>query len=423
MHHYQFGAGHFGLGFGVWIFFKANLPSIIVARSSRDSRVSSPDTISRERRNELLKARTRFVFNYRDAPADVETPPTQQFEIINYEKFLTYGESSPRVGMLDSSFGDPVPLIFTCSFGNERAYDTALRFVARAVEIREQENIREPIFLMAFENAIPTATIYKKLLVQMGRSSLDHVIPLEVSVDRVCTMFSEISSKKGPVLQIMAARAFSLVIEDKPGIAPLKRLLSPVSGVSFSRNIEIEKKRKRWILNGSHALLGITALFYGFGQFHEYFISDKLRTHPYGAIPPLAERQAFAKALIRELAGGFIADLKNATEGLNYLRRNKKRIAEYEADIFQRYCATYDSTDRIMKNYVAPKFEHDEKTNTYRVINTMEQFFTWMRPRLDEPVKAYMKQKKAAPPTVMFALLHLFELIAGGRFIDTVQLD
>jgi hypothetical protein len=421
MHHFQFGAGHFALGFGSWIFSKTNAKRILVARNSTDKRILKPDKISPERRNQLLAREKRLIVMYKDVPEPHQSA-SEQFEIIRLDEFLTYQESRPDMTLLDRFVSQDDPLIFTFSLGNERAYTVPIRYVARALKLRNEIQTHKPIFLVAFENKISTATLYQLLLRETRKTRIDEVIPLESSVDRVCSEISEIGERRRRFCKVLTERHASLVLEDKDN-AELKELLKGSSEILFSANIEIEKRKKRWILNGSHALLGICAIYYGFGQFHEYFVSERFARSAHAEVPTLADRQRFAKTLIKELAHGFAAHLAQSESGRAYLSEHRNQLDKYEIEVFERYCSTYDSTDRIMKNYVSPKYELDPATNTYKVVNSMSEFFSWMRPRLDEPVKAYMKSTGTAPPTITLALLFLFELIAGGRFIDTVVLE
>jgi hypothetical protein len=419
MRHIHFGAGHFGLGFGSWLFWKAGIHTVLVNRSSRDERVDPPDTVSKRRRNELLGRRKYAVS---DAALFDKNNGAELIDYVSISDFLEYNENDYNSPILNSHFEYDAPLCITFSLSRLDNYRIPLAFVRQGLAARNAKNVNHPVYIMAFENSISAADTMTRLSTPNEPSSLlDSVIPLEVCVDRVCTMIDE----NDGILEVETERHARLVIQNAPRTDALKEAFAHIPNiVQFSDYIDIEKNKKRWILNGSHALIAITSQFHGLRELGDFFHEDNLPeppNQPSRRAPDLRARIEFSKGVIAEMLEGFILCTTKTEAGAEYLVNREDDLGAYAEEIYQRMSNTYDTTSRIVKKFVAPRLEHDRQSNKLSVINTVTDFFNWARPRVEEPIRAYIEQHGSAPKYTVSALINMFVMVSEGDFLEYIE--
>lgn len=344
MRHIHFGAGHFGLGFATWLFWKAGVPTTLVNRLSIAESVAAPDTVSSRRRNELLKQRHSYAVSY-------NSPLAETAEILQYvsiKEFLEYNPNNPDLKLLDKHFLSDEPLCLTFSLGALSNYSVPSLLIRNCLTKRNIARIADPVYLMAFENNIATTDVSTNYFGGLEqRSDASGIVPLNVSVDRICSMMNE-SRGRRPILEVACEPYAELVIEDHPLTGPLKSAFKSVEDiVRFSSTIEIEKNRKRWIVNGSHALIALTSAYFGILALQDFFHTAELAAsiqRPYRVPPTLAARRAFAKGVISEMTEGFRCATQKSRVGKKYLVAQSTNLSGYSKRTFRRFLDGDDTT-------------------------------------------------------------------------------
>jgi hypothetical protein len=423
MRHIHFGAGHFGLGFATWLFWKAGVPTTLVNRLSTNDSVTAPDTVSSRRRNELLKDRRRYAVSY-------NSPTAKTAEILQYvsiSEFLEYDPNSPNLALLNDHFLSDEPLCLTMSLSALDNYKTPSDLILSCLAKRNIAGITHPVYLMAFENNIATTEVATKFFGgSQQRKDASGIVPLNVSVDRVCSMMNE-SKGRRPFLEVACEPYAELVIEEHPLIGSLKSALETVKDfVRFSSNIDIEKNKKRWIVNGSHALIALTAAYFGILGMQDFFHKTDLKAsaqRPYRLPPTLATRKAFAKGVITEMTDGFRCATQKNSEGRKHLKVEGHKLASYSKRTLDRFIDGDDTTSRIIKHFVAPRLQFDPDHMTVKFVDSYSNFLRWARPRIEEPIRAYMRVRGIAPKHTTEALINMLVMIAEGDLLKNINID
>lgn len=417
MRHIHFGAGHFGLGFVVWLFWKAKIPTILLNRVSKEVETAPPDSVSKSRRNELL-ARKKYAVSYETTDNGAEL-----FDSVTFENFIEYEPTDLRLASLNKYFLQNEPLCVTFSFGQVDAYSAPVAQIRSAMQGRLELGIKAPVYLMALENRFSTDSIYSHYFAH-DDGEFRTLVPLNVCVDRICSMLNEYGTQSA-LLEVATERYASIIIENKAGVDELKNALRNVTDVvQFSDWIEVERNKKRWIVNGSHALIALTSEFYGITSLTDFYSVDGLPA-PYDRptrIPPSKDlRLAFAKGIIDEMTEGFRCATAKTEFGRQYLDAHGNNLAIFANGTHQRFANTFDTTSRVIKNFVAPRIEYNSETQKIKLVNTISEFVGWTRPRLEEPVRCYIDKHGSAPKNVVAALLNMLEMIGQGDFLKQVS--
>jgi hypothetical protein len=174
------------------------------------------------------------------------------------------------------------------------------------------------------------------------------------------------------------------------------------SRVEFSRHVDVEKKIKSWLVNGSHWLIALAAL----GGTHGH---QGLKLNQYLAAS--RENAAFAAQVMDEMK-----------EGVGIILRTEPQYAAFRQDvdveaylagaasaILNRFFETEDPITRILARFRAP---------TPTAFTTIEAFSKRFADRVQEPIRAYELEKGTFPPAASHSLLSMLQLVGSGRFIE-----
>jgi hypothetical protein len=414
MRHVHFGAGHFGLGFSTWLFCKAKIPTTLVARVTKDPHKSAPDAVTPMRRNALLRSYRKYLVSYAD-----DTEPIQDVEIA---EFVEYEESTPDDALLVTLFQTDEPICVTFSLGGLDRYEAPIAMLRSALREREIKGIKRPVFLMAFEDRVATSDMTRLFFDDLehdGRSSA--IVPLNVSVDRFCYMMKESAPE---VLEIETESYAALVVEEHDQAQLLKDAFSGLSDlVKFSRYVQVEKNKTRWIVNGSRALIALTSDFHGITSLRDFLSSDDLSTHahrPDRTPDSVESRKRLARAIIEEMSEGFRCFTLQWDIGERYITDHGAELDGFVEQTLRRFLSGYDTTSSVIQHFVVPPIDSGvdlPKRRSYTRPSEEE----WTRPRIEAPIRAYIRSHGRAPMNVVSALINTLVMVAESELLKIVD--
>lgn len=422
MKHLHFGAGHFGLGFVCLLAYLAGLRSVIVNRRSPPLAPKQPgDEINAHRRNELLQASNYYAVRYLLAPHMLKLPNIKRFDLPEFERFVFLEDIVGDIGFTQR-YVVPESLLITTSLASEEPYPIVARVALNIAIERKKARIQKPCYIVACENKQNTRNIEDAIRHEIAERDafpqLDelNIVPLEASVDRVCVSIMETES----TVQIDAEPFARLFLQSSAHDQELRERFSSISSVVFfTEDIEIEKKKKYWILNGAHAFVSINALYFRAAFIDQYLTQDEIDTdleafgHYSEKYLSLSQRRLECRQILDELCDAFECFLQQSPRGIAYLAKDftpdKRQV--YIDEIIERFSNTHDYVGRVLKTFVKPS--HDK-------LESLNIFFERTNPKILEPIKLYMKSKNTAPVAIMQSMLRLFELIAAGDDIDRI---
>jgi hypothetical protein len=398
MKHFHFGAGHFGLGFGVYTFFKAGLRTIIFNRPSSRTVAVGEDTITRHERNQMLARSNSFIVD-----CDVYSPTSLQLdtEIVEYESFHEYRDQDDFASFTTQGMET---WLVTASLGNVKAYADVLTL------IRMRRNFTDaPIYVLPLENAIDKAGIAAAFPIF---TQLNNVFLLDCSVDRMCTSFTKTNGNR---LIVMCEKYLALCVEQPKDDGFFARVLGATPYVKISNQIAFEKQKKFMILNGSHALIASLAAYHRFGEIH-LFMSEE-RTKSSANLLTLDERRTAAKNILSEMGEAYQFWIRENSQELKNTELDAE-IRDYIEAILKRISTTRDTSKRVLRRLLTPKAQSD---GTYS--NTPMEFYGWLQPRLLPALELYVRHKGILPREVCMTLAKMFEMLGNARFIDSRAIE
>jgi hypothetical protein len=406
MLHLHFGTGRLGLGLAAPFFQKQDSELILLNRATSGRNETGSTDLTPQRRAQLLaeSPEQRYV---------IQTPGLRQGarEIVHYDGFRLYDESSiDRIGseILSQSRQKDHAIIVTGAVLKASNYDNIVRILnVLSTAKAERGDAMGNIYLVACENTVSAHDIYKEecLTELIAPETRQHVRCVHALVDRMCVGLEEYPgdgvSFIHPSLLVRAEEYGSLKLEICPETEELVEICKG-SRIEFSRHLDVEKKIKGWLLNGTHWLIALTAFEANAGD-TGLKLNEYLSEHP--------EHREFAADVIRELRDGIEILLRNGPEYADFVC--DVQVSQYldgAADmILRRFCSTEDSIARILARFRRPS--PDETT-------TIESFVKRFFDRVDPAIAAYEAEKGMVPPATRHGILSLCRLLASGIFVD-----
>jgi mannitol-1-phosphate/altronate dehydrogenase len=281
----------------------------------------------------------------------------------------------------------------------------ALNLICTAKDRGEQVG---DVYLVACENTVSAQEVLaeESLCDAIKSETHKHTRCVHALVDRMCVGLEEYPGGEGPIMHptvlVRAEEYGSLKLEIGPDTEGLPELCAG-SRIEFSRYLDVEKKIKGWLLNGTHWLIALTAFQASDGN-TDLKLNEYLVAHP--------ERLQFAKQVIREISEGIAILLRKDPEYADFVRdvSPEKYLDGAAKAILRRFSSTEDSIARILARFRKPS--PGETT-------TIESFVKRFFDRVDPPIAAYEAEKGIDPPATSHGLVSLCRLLASGTFVDS----
>lgn len=391
--HVHFGAGKFGLGFGAYISRCLGWRLTILNRT-RPTQTNQPN------KNELLACSNRFCLQY----------PDGEIEEVDYAQFIEYGNESllPSSCFTDSD----LPLFISTSIGNKEGYNLVATVTARSLLKHSKLCVSIPrIFLCSLENEISSEFFREKLLdsLQEIRSSLDYqywaqkLVATEAVVDRACTRIILPDNLDDP-LTVECERFFSLFLDNEAFDGDEYCDIS----VYYSEYLEIEKLKKRIMVNGAHILLAAHCMSLGTIQVSNYFSTRY--DNPEDRYQTRDQRVRFFRAILKELSECFKSAVKimDPADNRGYTQYLQSRYGSAEEEryiniLIDRFSTAPDQPYRILSRLIGRDGGMTNEAGDY--------FVDRLVPRLLGPIGAYCEIYGHEPTRIMEIMIGLFKII------------
>jgi hypothetical protein len=405
MLHIHFGAGRLGLGLVAPFFQKPGSELILLNRAQSGKNETGDTELAPERKAQLLKEQPQRLYG-------IQTPgePARLREVVGYTEFRTYNPSDMGEIISDitsRSSAKAEGVVVTASVVNVSNYSPVVKALNQICDAKERGEQIGDIYLVACENTVSAHEVFQReefrdvLLPCTGQATR----PVHGLVDRMCVGLEEYPGDGkailDPTVLVRAEEYGSLKLEITPETEALMELCKG-SKIEFSRHLDVEKKIKGWLLNGTHWLIALTAFEASKGN-TELKLNEYLAAHP--------QRQEFAAQVIHEISEGIEIMLRNQPEYAAFVRDISPRdyLDGASAAILRRFSSTEDSISRILARFRKPC--PDETT-------TIENFVRRFFDRVDPAIAAYAAEKGVEPPATSHGLVSLCRLLASGTFVN-----
>jgi hypothetical protein len=324
---------------------------------------------------------------------------------VRYDRFETYDEDTVEAtiaSILAASSGAAKGVVVTASLVQAANYAAVIQTLNYLSSERLAGAQVGRIFFVACENILSAEEVlsdaaFSNLVSPETRAEVTCVRAL---VDRLCVGIEETKTEHGPIVVARAEMYGSLKLELSDETEVLRDLCKG-SRVEFSRHVDVERKIKTWLLNGSHWLLALAALEASHGR-------QELNLNQY--LTASAENAAFAVQVMNEMREGVGIILRTEPQYAAFAR--DVEVDEYldgaASAILKRFFETEDPITRILSRFRAP---------TPEAFTTIEAFSKRFADKVGEPIRAYEHAKGVAPPAASHSLFSMLQLVASGTFI------
>lgn len=403
MLHLHFGAGRLGLGLAAPFFRKPESDLILLNRLNSSPNPTGDAGLAPARKLELLKHNPRRMYA-------IKRPTTGiLIEKVRYSEFHAYTVSDVERVIEQAASQDLLGrtcVVVTASVVNAANYTSVvqgLNTLARQMKALESSN---KIFLVPCENTVSADDILgSRLADPLTAEARLRVRGAQALVDRMCVGLDEYiddeDSVPQPTLAVHAEEYGSLKLQLNSDTEELAELCAG-NRVEFCKHLDIEKKIKNWLLNGTHWLIAIDA-FNATGGDSEVKLNDFLNSSP--------ERKQFAMDLMSEMRDGIEVMLLNEPEYEAF--RHDIVPGDYldgaAKVILRRFFTTDDTLGRILARLRKPT------PNDY---TALQQFVKRFLSRVDPALKAYERAKQRVPQAATHSKFSLDQLVGSGTFVD-----
>ena len=401
MLHLHFGAGRLGLGLIAPFLQTENTELVLLNRSVSGAKPTGETSISAQRRNELLASNPQRHYLIRTPGGSPGVP-----RHVRYDRFETYEDDTVEATLapiLAASSGAAKGVVVTASLVLAANYGPVVRALNQLSSMRQAGAGIGPVFFVACENTLSAEEVladpaFADLVSPETRSEVTCVRAL---VDRLCVGLEETDDGSGPMVVARAEMYGSVKLEHCDRTEALRDLCQG-SRVEFSRHVDVEKKIKSWLLNGSHWLLALAALEASHGQ-------QQLNLNQY--LTASDKNAAFAVQVMDEMKEGVGIILRTGPQYEAFVR--DVDVADYlegaASAILKRFFETEDPITRILARFRAP---------TPEAFMTIEAFSKRFAEKVAEPIRAYEHENGMAPPAASHSLFSMLQLVASGTFIQ-----
>lgn len=405
MLHIHFGAGRLGLGLVAPFFRTPESELIILNRAQHGKTETGEAGLTGERKAQLLRDQPQKLYGIQ-TPGD---PPGVR-EVVSFNEFATYDSLDLEQlvsDLIERSSGKEHGVIVTGSVVNVSNYHAVVDALNQICTAKVRGEKIGQIYLVACENTVSAHEVFQH---ERFREALlpctpELTQPVHALVDRICVALEEYGGDGkrilDPTVLVRAEEYGSLKLQIGPETEALVDLCRG-SRIEFSRHLDVEKKIKGWLLNGTHWLIALTAFQASNGD-TELKLNEYLAAHP--------ERQEFAAQVIEEISEGIEIILQQDPEYADFVRDISPRdyLNGASATILRRFVCTEDSISRILARFRKPSPEET---------STVESFLRRFFDRVDPAISAYAEVKGVEPPATSHGLVSLCRLIASGTFVD-----
>jgi hypothetical protein len=314
MLHIHFGAGRLGLGLVAPFFAKPDSELFLLNRAQSGRNETGSTELSPERNAQLLRENPQRKYGIQ-TPG--EAPGLR--EIVNYSDFFTYdppGIQELSTEILTRSSGTREAIFVTASVLKLSNYGPVISFLNAVCKAKEAGEEIGDIFLLACENTVSAHEVFAEEIFRdlIAPEACRHTHCVHALVDRMCVGLEEFpgdqSHIKAPTVLVRAEEYGSLKLQLAPETQSLVDLCRG-SSIEFSKHLDVEKKIKGWLLNGTHWLIALTAFQASEGDTNRK-LNQYLAEHP--------ERQAFAAQVIREISDGIEIILREDPQYADFVR-------------------------------------------------------------------------------------------------------
>ncbi len=403
MLHLHFGAGRLGLGLAAPFFRKPGSDLVLLNRMNSSPNPTGDAGLAPARKSELLKTNPWRIYA-------IKCPTSGSLlEKVHYKEFHTYTDGDvERVieqAASECAFEDTGAVV-TASVVNAANYISVVQGLNCLTQILSRRGSSKKIFLIPCENTVSADDILKADLGNaLTEEARQRVRGAQALVDRMCVSLHEYVDADGPTpqptLAVHAEEYGSLKLQLNGDTEELAELCAG-NRVEFSKHLDVEKKIKNWLLNGTHWLIAIDA-FKSTGGDSEVKLNEFLNSSP--------ERKQFAIDVMTEMRDGIEVMLLNDPEYESF--RADIVPGEYldgaAKAILQRFFTTDDTLGRILARLRKPT------PNDY---TALQQFVQRFLSRVDPALKAYEQAKHKLPNAASHSKFSLDQLVASGTFVD-----
>lgn len=426
MQHVHFGAGRLGLGLAVALSSKAGIYPTVFNRTTASQAIRQGDLISPARRNELLAERPRYLLQSLASSTLSASPKFLQ--TVELKSFVTYEDTRGPTPTHLKHFMEDEPYLVTCSVGNESGYAFPSHTVAKALAKRKEAGINHPIFLMTYENNIRVdffaSLIRERLIHSKSRKFFDSLPlhPVDSIADRICVGLSQAGTgdPKHTRLTVMCEPYHHVFVDAKAfRNTDLETALMPVKDcVEATRYLDLETMKKLWLLNGTHGLVALMAIYDDKKTLPQFFNDAPFdnKDKPASEYRNLPFKEASSKlrtiqGILREFGTGLRTELL-----LNHEERGQQFIdnyfsssqeEEYREELIERFTRVQDVPGRIVHQFRPPTNDKPEQTSLF-----LKRFV----PRIVPPMESYITAKGDAPTQSTRAVLRMLEMIEKGYY-------
>ncbi len=183
-----------------------------------------------------------------------------------------------------------------------------------------------------------------------------------------------------PTVAVQAEEYGVLKLELSPDTEGLPQMLHG-SRVEFSRHLDIEKKIKGWLLNGSHWLIALTA-------FHETGGNADLKLNEW--ISGSDDHHVLAAEILMEMRDGVEILLRSEPQYRGFVE--DVDVASYLDDataaIMERFRGNEDTMTRVLARFRMPSPAE---------VGTIQSFTSRLLGRVDTPMAAFQRERGIPP--------------------------
>jgi hypothetical protein len=183
--------------------------------------------------------------------------------------------------------------------------------------------------------------------------------------------------------------------------------------VVFTSDLEIEKTRKRFLVNGAHAIAAMHAHCFSYRNLDAYYgetETDFSRSPMREIAPPPSVRQRFLRELLVEFSEAFKEAAMQCPTGAAYLATEYTPDEEsrYLDSIARRFSETPDSVIRILGSFRGPPVKSSA--------HLLDYFRKKVVVRILEPYVLFLAQHRREPARMTEGITLMIKTMAHGNY-------